>query len=154
MNEIDKLDIILRHINSVQENCTLLGKRLIDRGEFDLGVILIANGQIHDNSKFCGVEWDHLFPGDPQLGIAVSQHNRTNRHHPEHWGGIDKMPRVFLAECVCDWKTRSSEFGSSLHAWIDGDAAKRFIYTKNDEVYERIMYFANLLCDKPFAQKS
>jgi hypothetical protein len=153
MNDIDKIETILRHVLSVQENCILLGKRLILQGEFNTGKLLIANGLIHDNSKFYGIEYENLFPGDDKLEIAVSQHNTTNRHHPEFWGGIDEMPRVYLAEAICDWKTRSSEFGSSLYEWIDNQVAKRFGYTKNDEVYERIMYFANLLCDKPFKQK-
>lgn len=155
MTDIDKIDAILRHIRTVQDNCRLLGERLIDTGEAALGTHLIANSLSHDQSKLAGIEWDHLHPTNPDkdsLALAVSQHNRTNPHHPEYWGGLDKMPRVYLAEMVADWKTRSSEFGSSLKDWINGDAAKRYGYTQRDDVYNEIMYFYSLLCDQPFTR--
>jgi len=143
---------IVRHINNVRDNCLLLGERLIGQGEKELGRLLISNGFIHDNSKFHGVEWDHLSSDgtDPELlRVAVSNHNRTNPHHPEYWGGINEMPNLYVAEMVCDWKARSNEFGSSLQDWIDGGAAKKFGYTKDSAVYGSIMRFVGILCDKP-----
>lgn len=153
MKDIDKIHNIVRHIKHVQESCFLLGERLIGQGEFELGKNLIANGLVHDYSKFFGIEWDHMFTGNPDttsLKLAVSQHNRTNKHHPEYWGGIHKVPRIYLAELVCDWKARSNEFGSSLVEWIESEAMKRFGFTKADAVYKEIMEFVDLLCDKPF----
>lgn len=153
MKDIDKIHSILRHILNVQQNCLLLGERLIDNGEYHLGKLLIANGLIHDNSKFYGIEWDHLYTDNTdraKLALAIEQHNQTNPHHPEYWGGIKNMPRVYLAECVCDWKSRSGEFGSSLHEWIEQSAMARFNFTKSDQVYTDIMYFVGLLCEKPF----
>ena len=156
-NEIlEKLEAVIRHIENVKDNCILLGKRLIEEeGEFDLGKQLIANSYIHDNSKFYGIEWEFLGEqgGRSKLDLAVSQHNKTNPHHPEYWGNITEMPRVFLAEMACDWKARSEEFGTSIRDWIDDGAAKRFGYKKNDRVYKEIMYFVDLLCEKPFKQK-
>lgn len=154
MNTTDRIDEIIRHIDGVQLSCRLLGERLIESGKADLGRLLIARGYIHDNSKFYGIEWDYLTNGDQEkLKLAISQHNRTNDHHPEFWGGIDLMPPLCIAEMVCDWKVRSSEFGSSLRDWVDGDAAKRYKYTKDSKVYTTINFFVNLLCDKPFKQK-
>lgn len=151
----DKIDEIVRHIDGVQTACRLLGERLIDNDKADLGRLLIARGYVHDNSKFYGIEWDYLVSGDSEhLKLAISQHNRTNDHHPEYWGGIDLMPPLCLAEMVCDWKVRSGEFGSSLRDWVDGDASKRFKYTKGSKVYSTIMYFVDLLCDKPFKQEN
>ena len=44
------------------DSCSLLGRRLIERGDVDLGVKLIANSYLHDNSKFTSfVEWNYLF---------------------------------------------------------------------------------------------
>lgn len=149
----DKIDDIIRHINHVKDNCLLLGERLIDLGKKDMGRLLIANGFIHDNSKFYGVEWDYLNneADDPELlKIAVSQHNRTNPHHPEYWGGIELMPGLYIAEMVCDWKARSNEFGTSLQDWICNDAAERFDYAIDSDVCRRIAYYAEILCDKPF----
>lgn len=159
MNDIDRIDKIARHITNVQENCVVLGKKLIGLGEIELGRQLIANGFIHDNSKFYGVEWEHLdhYTGGEtvdkdKLEIAVKNHNHTNKHHPEAWGGIKNMPRLYIAEMVCDWAARSAEFGSSVHDWISGGAMKRFEFNKNTKVYKEIMFFVNLLVDKPFKQ--
>lgn len=149
----EKIDDIIRHIDHVKDNCLLLGERLITYGKKDMGRLLIANGFIHDNSKFYGVEWDYLNAEteDPELlRIAVAQHNRTNPHHPEYWGGIELMPGLYIAEMVCDWKARSNEFGSSLQNWIDGGAAAKFDYTTDSEIYRKIMFYTNILCDKPF----
>lgn len=151
MDNLDKIDAILRHIRTVQDNCRLLGERLITAGDVDLGIHLIANSMSHDQSKFSGIEWDHLLSDNKDaLALAVKQHNHTNPHHPECWGGIAKMPRVYLAEMVADWKTRASEFGSSLLEWINGKAATRYSYGPQDAVYKDIMYFYRTLCDQPF----
>lgn len=154
---MEKIRFISRHIRNVEDNCFLLGERLMEKGEIDLGYKLIANGYIHDRSKFHGIEWDQLVPGEPdvaesklKLKLAVQHHNRTNPHHPEYWGSIHVMPRLFLAEMVADWKARSEEFGTSLRDWIDDQATKRFSFSKEEKVYEEIMEFVDLLCAKPF----
>jgi len=148
----DNLDSTVRHLENVQRNCRLLGERLIDRGEHDLGRLLIANGFIHDNSKFYGVEWNYLHSKDQaKLDLAVAHHNHTNPHHPEYWGSIHKMPELFIAEMVCDWGARASEFGTSLREWISNKSMQRYKYTKEDKVYEKIIYFVGLLCDQPFS---
>lgn len=156
MEEIEQLEKLLRHIELVNQNTLLLGKKLILLGESVFGRRLIANGLRHDYSKFFGAEWETLTGADVSqdaLAAAVSKHNKRNKHHPEYWGSIHKMPRLYVAEMVCDWKARATEFGTSLMDWIDGDAQKRFGFTKEDDVYETIVFFVNLLCDKPFSQQ-
>lgn len=159
---MDKIRSITRHIRNVEDNCLLLGEKLIERGEIDLGHKLIANGHVHDASKFWGMEWEHMSPGQPtqeesaklKLKLAVQHHNRTNSHHPEYWGSIQDMPRIAMAEMVCDWKARSEEFGTSLRDWIDQQALKRFRFAKDDKTYKEIMEFVDLLCQKPFENVS
>lgn len=153
MTDIEKIDDICRHKQNVQADTQLLGERLIDKGEVHLGRNLIANGFIHDDSKFYGIEFDHMYRDNPDkdsLSLAIKQHNRTNLHHPEYWGGIKNMPRLFLAEMVVDWKARSNEFGTSLKEWINVGAASKYSYTAQDKVYEEIIYFFSILCDQPF----
>ena len=154
---MEKIRHIARHIRNVEDNCLLLGEKLIDKGEIDLGHKLIANGYVHDASKFHGIEWDQMVPGNAdadesklKLKLAVQHHNRTNPHHPEHWGDIRLMPRLYLAEMVADWKARSEEFGTSLRDWIDNQATKRFSFSKEEKVYQEIMEFVDLLCARPF----
>ena len=157
---MNKIRGIARHIRNVEDNCLILGEKLIARGDIDLGHKLIANGYIHDASKFHGIEWDNMAPGTPskeesaklKLKLAIQHHNTTNFHHPEHWTSIHLMPKLFCAEMVCDWKSRSEEFGTSLREWIDNDATGRFNFTKDDVIYKTIMEFVDLLCNKPLEQ--
>lgn len=157
-----RLENLLRHINGVRENCELLGQKLIIAGKEDLGIQLVANGQIHDNSKFYGIEWEYLNDGawpynepDPikneMFNQARIQHVKCNMHHPEYWtGGIKEMDSLHVAEMVCDWYSRSSEQGSCLMNWIKEKATKRFGFTTRDQVYRDIKKYTDMLLEKRF----
>jgi len=156
---MEKIRAISRHIRNVEDNCLILGEKLIARGEIDLGKKLIANGFVHDASKFSGIEFEFMAPGGSteeenvkmKLKMAVHQHNSTNLHHPEAWsGGIQDMPDVYLAEMSCDIKARSEEFGTNLREWIDDVATKKWNFTKEDDVYKNLMKYVNILCPTPF----
>lgn len=152
-----RLDSIIRHITHVQQSCNLLGERLITAGEESIGHKLIAHGFIHDNSKFYGIEFEYLNDetksSDPDLfQAALLQHTSTNCHHPEHWHSIEEMPRVFLAECVCDWHARGSEFGTDLRDFIKNVASKRFEFSLQGRVYKEIKDFVNMLLDPAFVK--
>jgi hypothetical protein len=157
---MSKIRAITRHIRNVEDNCLLLGEKLIERGDIELGKQLIANGFVHDISKFHGIEFEFLSIGNPdqdnaklKLKLAIQQHNTTNKHHPESWsGGIKDMPEVYLAEFVCDIKARSEEFGTSLREWVENEATKKWNFTRNDETYTKITFLIDLLCEKPFEQ--
>lgn len=153
----EHLDNLTRHINLVRDNCCLLGKRLISSGRKNLGRLLIANGFVHDASKFKGIEWKYLHtgPDTPRecLDLAVEQHVKTNPHHPEYWGdSISKMPDVYLAEAVCDWYARATEFGTDLRAWIKDTAIEK--WSINEEDQTRIAYFVDLLLQNSFVGNS
>ena len=159
--ELGKVRAILRHIRNVHENCLLLGEKLIERGESLLGRKLIVQGFKHDLSKFLGIEWEQMAPGQNQeqvptaklkLRLAIAYHNSTNDHHPEFWTSIHEMPRLAVAELVCDWKARSEEFGSSLRDYVKERATKRWKFCEKDVIYKTIMEFVDLLCEKPFSR--
>jgi hypothetical protein len=159
---MEKIRAIARHIRNVEDNCLLLGEKLIIGGEIELGRQLISNGYVHDASKFHGIEFEYLSLNNPtedetklKLKLAIHHHRMTNPHHPEAWsGGIADMPEVYLAEMVCDIKARSEEFGTDLRNWIDVSATKRYGFTPDDKVYKDLMRFVNLLCPKPFEDLS
>jgi len=153
--DVEHLDTVLRHIKNVQDNAQLLGDRLIKGGEFELGKMLIANSMKHDNSKLFGIEWRYLrqnFKENyPELfKQAAENHVLTNKHHPEFFGGIENMPMIFLSECVCDWKARSTEFGNDLREWIKDKATEKFNFTTKTRVYKDIKKFLDLLLDPEF----
>ena len=150
-----KLKNLTRHISNVRENCLLLGERLIDMGEQDFALHLIANGHIHDHSKFFGIEWEYLNPhafehNKVEADCAIKQHITTNFHHPEAWGGIENMPRIYLAEMVCDWAARSQEFGGDVREWVKDKATKKFNFNSKGKVYKEIKFFLDLLLDPGF----
>lgn len=146
----EKIEAVLEHIQNVQRNCYRLGLKLIKIGEIDLGRILIANGQVHDNSKFKGIEFEHLFYGDKILMTVVKHHATTNAHHPEYWGTIQKMPDVHLAEMVCDCAARSAEFGTDLRKWVSEIATKKYNFEMTDKDGIRIARFIDILLSPPF----
>lgn len=150
MDALEKIEKVLEHIQNVQRNCYKLGFKIIKSGDIELGRNLIANGQIHDNSKLKGIEFERLFYGDPLLGDVVKHHSSTNMHHPEYWGSIHEMPKVFIAEMVCDWAARASEFGSDLKKWVYEEATIKFDFTMHSKVGENIELFLNMLLEKPF----
>lgn len=150
MDVYEKIELVLSHIQNVQRNCQKLGVRLMKHGETELGVHLIANGLIHDNSKFKGIEFEHLFHGDPLLSEVVKHHQSVNPHHPEYWGGIHKMPDLYLAELVCDCCARSSEFGTNARDWFFTVAAEKYKFKPDDVVGKKIEFFIDKLLDKNF----
>ncbi len=157
MSDEDKvrLERLLRHIDRVRDNCLLLGERLIDAGRERLGLALIANGHVHDVSKFKGAEWVALNPDvrsrDPgAFEAAHLQHVSTNPHHPEFWGGVDDMPPEYVAEMVCDWKARSDEMGDDIWEWVREKASVRYEYSTSGRVYKEIKHYLELLLEPKF----
>ena len=41
-----------------------------------------------------------------EMNVALSNHYKMNRHHPEHWykAGLSGMSLIDLIEMLCDWK--------------------------------------------------
>lgn len=163
MDDKKKLESLLRHITDVIHNCKILSFKLIEQGQFELAKKLIAQSFRHDNSKFYGYEWEYIGSEDEQhRKLAINIHHSVNSHHPEYYErynmfgqteykrGIHKMCEVDICELVCDWKARSSEFGSCIHTWIREVAMPRFGFCESDEVYSKIMYYLGLLLEKPF----
>jgi hypothetical protein len=148
------LDNLVRHIDLVRENCLLVGKRMIEDGQKEFGRLLIARGFVHDKSKFYGIEWDALHIGpdvdEVLLEAAIKQHTRTNDHHPEYWGGIEFMPKLAIAEMVCDWYARSQEFGTSLKDWIIDNAIDKYKIEKDSLNYDYINMFTNIATKNSF----
>jgi hypothetical protein len=150
------LKVLLRHIDNVRQNCIKLGDILIEKGEVELGLNLIANGYSHDNSKFYGIEWlylnDDSKTSHPELFKAAHIHHVShNKHHPEAWvGGIHEMDRLHRCEMVCDWAARSSEFGTDLRAFLKDKATKRFDMTIQSKAYREVKEIMDLFLDTPF----
>lgn len=146
----EKLRSIVRHIGNVQDEGLLLAERLIQKGELQLARRLVQRCFRHDNSKFEGIEWEHMESEDDMLKLAVQQHRTVNSHHPEfHVGGIHDMDDLDLAEMVVDWKARSSEMGTNLRDWIKDEAMERFGFKPQSTCHKKIKRFVDLLLNEP-----
>lgn len=155
MEETKKLTSILRHIENVRENCSLLGGKLIETGNTDFGRLLIANGLIHDNSKLSGIEWLYLNEetkiASPDLfNAALLQHNRTNPHHMEYWTPKDSIPDIYIAELTCDCLARSQEFGDDVREWFKDKFCEKYDISTSSNLYRTIKKFLDMLLTPKF----
>lgn len=155
MNDQERLDSLLRHINLVRENCERMAEKLTDRGEYDLARRLLQNSFLHDNSKFNGIEWQFLT--DPQetnrsgLKYAVQHHQRVNPHHPEYWTrGIHDMPLVYRYEMIADIAARSTEMATSARDFVVETMPNKYGFVKNGPLHQELMAMLELICSKPF----
>jgi hypothetical protein len=126
-------------------------------GKIDFGRKLIARGYLHDNSKFSGIEWMYLHMGQDvppnELTMAIQNHQSNNEHHPEFWSGIEHMPEIAIAEMVCDWYARSSEFGTDFRNWIMTSAVQRYKIDTEGKQYASIMKYVDMLTPVMFAKR-
>ena len=155
MNDRERLDGLLRHINQVRENCQILADKLMEVNEIDLARRLLQLSFTHDNSKFAGIEWQFLT--NPQetnkagLKYAVEHHQRVNGHHPEYWQrGINDMPLVYRYEMIADIVARSSEMGTSARDFITDTMPKKYNFPKDGEVHKQLIAILDMLCSRPF----
>jgi hypothetical protein len=153
--EDKQLTLLLRHVRHVQEGCEIIGRKLIERGESDLGWELIANGLCHDRSKFFGAERAYLHgeakENDPEnFKKAAFHHVMWNAHHPECSGSVHEMSLVDVAEMVADWWGRSIEFGDDVREWAEVTAAKRYGYGPGDAVWAMIQEYLGMLLEPRF----
>ena len=155
ISDQNKIDRLVDHIAEVRRHCIRMGEQLIAQGEAELGRRLIANGHVHDFSKWSGIEWEYLWSENEDkdaFKLAWQQHVTTNPHHPQCWGkkGIHGMPDIFVAEMVSDWKSRSNEFSKDLMEWINNEATVKYGFNKKQAIYKTIMRFVGMICDAPF----
>jgi hypothetical protein len=154
---IEHVEDLTTHIRRVQDNAMELAKALLKKGQHEFARVLLAKASIHDASKWHGIEWEylHLGPDVDKDGLkaAITQHQKTNDHHPEYWGGVRNMPRICIAEMVCDWLARSQEFATDLRDWIRTQAVDR--YNLDDAVQQTLWIheFINMLLPAKFAKR-
>jgi hypothetical protein len=153
MKDWKHLQGIIRHVDNVRTGAKLLGEHMFEQGDMDMARLLVQKVSSHDASKFVGVEWEHLRPGcdtSEEFKMALKQHQLTNDHHPEHWGGVKNMPNICLAEMVCDFYARSIEFGTDLRAYIKDGFMPKHNFTSKTKVYQQIKKFVDLILEEPF----
>lgn len=59
------------------------------------------------------------------------------------------MTEVYI-EMMCDFVSRTTEFGTNVRSWIEGSAIKKYNFTMTDEVGTKISKFVDLVLEKSF----
>lgn len=155
MTDQERIDGLLRHINLVRENCSILADKLIAKGKFELARELLKNSFLHDSSKFNGIEWTFLT--DPQttnkagLKYAIEHHRSVNPHHPEYYiHGIAEMPLVFKYEMIADMVARGSEMATSARDFITDVVPKKYHIDTGGALHKELIDILDMLCPRPF----
>ena len=152
MNDTEKLTSIIQHIKRVEANCNIISRKMMDINS-KFAIELAKRGRIHDASKFDQLEFENLWAGQKCFDIALLHHHCHNSHHPEHYiNGVYGMSELDLCEMVCDWKSRSEEFGTDVRIWAfsDDKAPKKYGYLGDQEIYDKLEYYINMILNKPF----
>jgi hypothetical protein len=151
---VDDLD---GHIRRVQENAMKLAKHYLGNGRREFARVLLAKANCHDQSKYAGIEWQYMHRGPivdkAMLTAAIEQHQRTNDHHPEYWGGLKNMPEVCVVEMVCDWLARSQEFATDLREYVKTEACERFDFASATQQVKWIWDTIDILLPQKFAKR-
>jgi len=148
---------LLAHVERVRANAFTLARALVARGENAFARLLLAKAHVHDASKWAGIEYEVMHRGPDvdkeMLRAAIHQHQDTNDHHPEFWGGLNQMPRICVAEMVCDWLARAQELATDLKAYVTTVAVERFQFAIAPEQVRWIYEFIDLLLPQKFANR-
>jgi len=155
MTDKEKVRTIMKHIRRVEDNCIMLGYKLMDNGNFDLGMALIIRGREHDLSKLNSqYEFKHLVLNDEEFTHALRVHQQSNRHHPEYYiskgNSIHDMYKVDIAEMVCDCCARGQEFGTDIKKWFEEEATVKYNFKMTDNTGKLITLYLDLLLTPKF----
>jgi hypothetical protein len=146
----DKIGEIIRHIKRVEDNCNIVSMKMADIDPH-FALEITRRGRSHDASKLSLIEFHHLWKEEKNFDVALVHHHTHNSHHPEHYpNGIYGMSDADLCEMVCDCTARAQEFGTDVRIWFFDKAPKKYGYENDQEIYQKLEYYLNILLNKPF----
>lgn len=97
----------------------------------------------HDISKFLPSEFfpyaNHDFSSkepDPKFDIAVGKHYIRNKHHWQHWKGVD-IPEKYIDQMIYDWEAMAIKFGGSAKQYYEANRYKILISNKTRFILEQ-----------------
>lgn len=150
MTPEEKINLILRHMKKVEDNCNLLARNLMATNK-EMALKIIKHGREHDLSKLDEFEFNNLFEGESHFIEALKHHRNSNPHHPEFWGTIHNMPLEYVLEMMCDVLARAQEFGTDVKEWLFVEAPVRYNYSKGDNIWEVMEKYLPLLLSPKFS---
>lgn len=159
MNEkrIKHFEELCIHKKHLIDSCHKMSVHFLKEGNEEFALLLMKRAFVHDISKLSEYEFhasdaldsfnkhsrnrEYVFSDKEK--VFLEEHWKNNRHHPEHWDDINDMNDIDLAEMVCDWHARSTEFNDDLLAYIKHRQSTRYAFP--DNLYKKILEYANIL---------
>ena len=62
---------------------------------------------------------------------AIELHWKNNRHHPEFFSDPENMSKLDILEMICDWHSRSVQYGTDLREFVKIRQENRFQFPEN-----------------------
>lgn len=112
---------------------------------------IFIRGLKHDLSKFNKEEFEYVYKmsiiktvfGSKEYYKLVDSnksaklsHCKSNRHHPEYYGDIDKMSIIDMGEMLCDWCAASKGSGAGMVNSLNINAKK---YKINNKLFNSLL---------------
>ena len=155
-SDLEHLEDIVSHLTELHECAVKMAKGLMAIGKKPLALLLLKRAFSHDVDKFTRKNFKYLrrgLDGTPEFDEARRNHAKHNRHHPEYHSSIHEMSDLDVAEMMCDWVSRSRACCGSVEEWINNEATKRYGFTKQDKIYDKMKELLDLVVYKPFERK-
>ena len=161
--EQEKLEQIrdtIVHKKYVLDSCMTLALWLIQNEDEQLGLKLLQRATIHDNSKLSYEELDALAKISTDKSCledahakmseykkqAIELHWKNNRHHPEFFSCYENMSKLDILEMICDWHSRSVQYGTDMKEFVRIRQENRFHFPK--EMMDMIWYYIDILLEE------
>ena len=157
MTERDHIIDTLIHKQYVLESGTIIIEYLYANGREKEGLEFAKRCSCHDDSKFEQEEMrgftqlsaertgmkDSSTVMSEQVKRVVAVHWKNNRHHPEHFSDYHNMTEMDIMEMVCDWYSRSKQFGTDFLAFVQERQKNRFQF--DDEFFSKVWFYCKVI---------
>lgn len=150
---------LIEHKKLILDCSKVMSNYLYLNGEQELSKKIIERAIIHDNSKLDDNELKNFlelkikekaFKNAKSLlndyeKEKISVHWKKNRHHPEYFNNIEDMQEIDIIEMVCDWFSRSLQYGTDIIEFAETRQKNRFKFS--EDMYKKIIKYCNILKD-------
>lgn len=149
----------INHKKHLFDSASKMALYFLKNNDEDMALKILRRSFTHDLSKFNASEYNsfHVFKEynnslidasilyNEQDEVFLKEHWKNNKHHPEHWSDFNDMTELDIIEMVCDWHSRSVEFGTDLLEFIHTRQNTRFKF--DDKMFNKILFYVNILLD-------
>jgi len=158
--ELRQFEDTVIHKKYLLDSCFKLAKVFLENGDTVTALKLMYRASVHDISKFETEEFNLLKKISSDMSCmtnaseklselkesAIKVHWKNNSHHPEYWkdhGGVELMDELDIMEMVCDWHSRSCQYGTNLMEFVMVRQTTRFNFP--EDMFAKILKYVNLL---------